>query len=165
MSKLRRFPKLSDIYFITCVTRNRERILCDHYSLLVKAFLNVRGKADFGLIAWVVVPDHIHCLMEIKEGAVSSIVQKLKMSFGALYRGKMGIKSGRIWQKRFWDHIIRNQEDFNRHLDYIHYNPVKHGLGKNPFVWPFSSIKRYHELYPPDWCVSEQTSFEDDFGE
>lgn len=58
-----------------------------------------------------------------------------------------------VWQKRFWEHQIRDEEDFNKHLDYIHYNPVKHGLVSRVRDWPFSSFHRYVDrgLYPLDW--------------
>ncbi len=67
-----------------------------------------------------------------------------------------------IWQRRFWDHCIRDEEDLRRHLDYIHYNPVKHGLVRRPLDWPWSSFARYVSLgwYSPEWGCLEPESFE-----
>ena len=61
-----------------------------------------------------------------------------------------------IWQRRFWEHQIRNQQDFNRHCDYIHYNPVKHGLVKDPKKWDYSTIHRFikNGIYSENWCDS-----------
>jgi putative transposase len=75
------------------------------------------------------------------------------MSFGLLWRKRNGLDSGRIWQNRFWDHIIRDQKDMNRHIDYVHFNPAKHGYVNSPFNWTYSSIHEYHEegFYSRDW--------------
>jgi putative transposase len=85
-------------------------------------------------------------------------------------RNDSRIKQGEaaIWQRRFWEHTIRDEEDFNRHLDYIHYNPVKHGLVKNVADWPWSSFHRYVRLgfYDPDWGGENADEFEKmSFGE
>jgi len=69
------------------------------------------------------------------------------------------------WQNRFWDHIIRNQDDINKHIDYIHYNPVKHGLTARPFSWEHSSIHEYKDYYGADWGVEEKPEFGDEYGE
>nr|MBN2278549.1 hypothetical protein [candidate division Zixibacteria bacterium] len=77
------------------------------------------------------------------------------------------MKSGKTWQNRFWDHIIRDIDDLNRHMDYIHINPVKHGYVKTPGEWPHSSFKIYFEdaYYPKDWDLSEIIFEKGDFGE
>lgn len=74
---------------------------------------------------------------------------------------------GKIWQNRFWDHIIRDQDDMNRHLDYIHYNPVKHGLVDDPFLYEYSSLNLFykHGYYQRDWGVKEEPIIEGEFGE
>jgi putative transposase len=112
------------------------------------------------------MPDHFHVIINNREGELSNIMQRIKMSFAALYRQQAGIIRGRIWQNRFWDHIIRNQEDLNRHIDYIHYNPVKHRLTNSPFDWQYSSIHEYakEKVYQPDWGRVE-TLGNEDFGE
>ncbi len=79
----------------------------------------------------------------------------------------MGRTDGRVWQHRFWDHIIRDDDDLNNHTDYIHYNPVKHGFVTSPFDWPHSSIHRFLEMgnYTLDWGRREDVLFVGDFGE
>ncbi len=69
------------------------------------------------------------------------------MSFSKSYRNLLKCNSGHIWQHRYYDHIIRDQNDLNRHIDYIHYNPVKHGYVKSPFDLKFSSIHKYSDIY------------------
>ena len=74
---------------------------------------------------------------------------------------------GRVWQNRFWDHIIRDEKDLNKHIDYIHYNAVKHGIVANAIEWKYSSIHQYFEdeLHSKEWGSTEKLSFVGDFGE
>ena len=67
-----------------------------------------------------------------------------------------------VWQRRYWEHLIRNEEDWRRHMDYIHYNPVKHGLVKSPVEWPYSSFHRYvkHGAYDSDWGAGTEIKFD-----
>ncbi|MFZ5980732.1 MAG: REP-associated tyrosine transposase, partial [Candidatus Zixiibacteriota bacterium] len=115
----------------------------------------------------VILPEHIHFIIDPLSFDVSNIIQRIKMSFAANYRKRNDLKAGRIWQNRFWDHIIRNQQDMNRHIDYIHYNPVKHGLVESPFSWKESSIHEYgiKGYYSSDWGQREDLVIEGDFGE
>jgi putative transposase len=71
-----------------------------------------------------------------------------------------------IWQRRFWEHLIRNQQDLNRHIEYIHYNPVKHGLVKTPVDWEYSSFHRYVEIgiYDNKWGAGNKVEFDDAVG-
>ena len=89
------------------------------------------------------------------------------MSFASSLRHRLGCTSGRTSQNRFWDHIIRDQNDFNRHVDYIHYNPVKHGFVEEPGNWPHTSFHEYlaDGLYSSDWGCRPSSAFEGDFGE
>lgn len=117
--------------------------------------------------AWVVLPDHFHMIIDPMENDLSGIVRRLKLSFANLYYRHQGMNRGSIWQRRFWDHIIRDQADMNRHTDYIHYNPVKHGLVCDPFEWPHSSLEGYYKngYYTRDWGVIDQSVRDGDYGE
>lgn len=145
MSKLRRFYSRGQVYFITAVTYNRENILTDNFSLVCSACVHARKMHPFQLYAWVVLPNHVHAIIEPTRSNPSIIVHTFKQKFSALYRMKSRIFLGRLWQNRFWDHIIRNRTDMMRHLDYIHYNPVKHGLAADPYEYEYSSIQTYLE--------------------
>ena len=100
-------------------------------------------------------------------GDLSYLMKRVKMKFAGLYRSRWKLKSGRIWQFRFWDHMIRDEEDFRNHIDYIHYNPVKHGLADRPGDWEYSSFMEYHKkgYYGEDWGIKEPGSFGGSFGE
>ncbi len=80
-------------------------------------------------------------------------------------RKRLQQRAGRIWQYRYWDHVIRDQKDLNTHIDYIHYNPVKHALARNPFNWKYSSIAEYKDVYSNDWGVKEVVIDRGNFGE
>lgn len=149
------------------VTFNRIPVLIENIDLFHKSIARVNGKTPFELISWVVLPDHCHMVINPQGNDLSSIVQRIKMSFGELFRRRRGLKSGRVWQNRFWDHIIRNQADMNKHIDYIHFNPVKHGLTRDPFEYEHSSLRRYFKegYYQRDWGVREKLSFEGNYGE
>jgi hypothetical protein len=90
---------------------------------------------------------------------ISDLMQSIKLRFTHRYIKAANLRGNlTIWQRRFWDHIIRDQDDHNAHLDYIHYNPVKHGYAAKPTDYPWSSFGSYLEngIYPPDWgCNGE----------
>jgi len=167
MSNLRRYFREGDISFITSVTYNRNPILITHISLLQRAMENMSQKYKSEIIAHVILKDHFHMIIDPNGNDIIKIIQGIKMSFSSLYRKNQKLKSGKVWQNRYWDHIIRDRDDLNKHIDYIHYNPVKHGYLKSPFEWRFSSIHEFKKkgLYQDDWGVKEQIKFNDEFGE
>jgi len=132
--------------------------------LLKKCFQSVMKTRPFNIDAIAIMPDHLHTIWTLPEDESDYSIRwnLIKGSFSRSYGGsnsrkitesmqKKGEKG--IWQRRFWEHLIRNQEDFNRHCDYIHYNPVKHGLVNSPSEWEFSSFKKFVEkgIYNKDW--------------
>ena len=167
MSILRRFHQLGNIYFIANVTYDRQPFLVQDAGLLLDSIESVRAKQSFDLHAWVILPDHFHFVIDPVDWDISKAMQSIKMSFGARYRKQLGVDAGRMWQNRFWDHIIRDQDDYNRHVDYVHYNPVKHGLVRSPFDWKWTSLHDYYRegLYRRDWGSKEIDWSKEDFGE
>jgi putative transposase len=165
MSNLRRYDSNGKPYFITNITYQRKPIIIDNIDLLWRAVENVKLKRNFKLLAWVILPDHFHFLIDSKNDPISATIHDFKLSFSSHYRKRQCIHSGKVWQLRFWDHIIRDECDYNRHLDYIHYNPVKHGFVKRPFDYLHTSIHKYREYYQPDWGVDEKVNSRGEFGE
>lgn len=167
VSRLRRYHTKGNIYFITCVTFQRQPLLLSNIDLLTESARSLAGRVEFDMIAWVVLPDHFHAVIDPKNEDISRLMQRFKMSFAALYRKREVTKSGRIWQHRFWDHIIRNENDMNRHINYIHYNPMKHGLAAAPVRWEFSTFRRYVRdgYYNEDWGVHEVKILQGEYGE
>jgi len=132
MKTLRRFDLRNRYYFVTAVTYNRERILLNDLELFWDTWY---GKSP---VAWVILEDHFHALIKIYDVSISDMMHKFKITYSRRFRNKY--RKGRVWQNRYWDHIIRDQNDFNRHIDYIHYNPVKHGIVSDPFAYKYSTL-------------------------
>ena len=167
MSNLRRYYEKGYTYFVTCVTYKRMPLLLEYENELWRAVDFIRGQLPFKLEAWVIIPDHFHFIIRPDEKDLSGIMKGIKLKFAGSYRSINGLRSGRIWQNRFWDHVIRDQMDMTRHIDYIHYNPAKHGLVKSPIDYKSSSFHRYLKdgLYPADWGVKEPLDIQGEFGE
>ena len=159
MKTLRRYNFRHRDYFITAVTYDRQPLLMKDLSLFWNSWEN------YELIAWVVLPDHFHAILNTRRWTLSEIVHRFKIRYSRRYRDRAG--SGRVWQNRFWDHLIRNETDFARHVDYIHYNPVRHGLVADPFDWEHSSIHAYQEqgYYQQDLSSSVKKMLEGEYGE
>lgn len=139
-------------YFLTLALRNRRSsLLVDHIAALRGTFGDVRRQHPFRTVAMVVLPEHLHWLCTLPEGDAdfSNRVRLIKRGFTlrlletgiALDRDRRG--EYRLWQRRFWEHTIRDDDDLQRHVDYIHYNPVKHGLVGAAKDWPYSSCHRF----------------------
>ncbi len=169
MPNYRRRRVEAGTYFFTLVTHGRIQILTvpSARRVLREAMLTVRDARPFEQLAAVLLADHLHVLWRLPEGdsdystRLGSIKQALTRSYLAAGGQEGSVTSVRrkqeyrgVWQKRFYEHTIRDYGDFKRHLDYIHVNPVKHGLVTTPRDYPWSSFHRYVQKgeYEPDWC-------------
>jgi putative transposase len=150
-------------YFFTVTLADRSAsTLVDHITALRSAFRATRRERPFAVDAVVVLPDHLHAIFTLppRDADFSGRWRRIKGHFST--RTLASRVSGRryrdgrhaLWQRRFWEHTIRNEEDFARHVDYIHYNPVKHGLVSRVCDWPHSSFHTYvrQGLLPEDWA-------------
>ncbi len=165
MSILKRYFKDGQIYFVTCVTSNREKHLVDNYYILDNAINQIISDIEIEIIAFSFLPDHFHLIVNPQQQELSSIIKKIKLKYSFQYRKKQNQYRKILWQHRYWDHIIRDEIDLNNHINYIHYNPVKHDLVLKPFDWQFSSIHKYKDIYSNDWGVKEGIKFEGNYGE
>jgi len=161
------------------VTCRRKKILCHdkNITLIKEAFKYVMGRHPFTVDAIVIMPEHIHCIWTLPEND-SDFSTRWRMIKGRFTRRCDDIyKTSRtasrvrkaeqgLWQRRFWEHQIRDEEDFRRHTDYIHYNPVKHGVAESPGAWPFSSFHRYvrEGVYESDWGAGTKIVFDASVG-
>jgi putative transposase len=165
MSHYRRIYQPGCSYFFTSVTHQRMKILSlpDNIARLQSAFDKVMGKKPFTMEAFVILPDHIHCIWRLPPGD-SDYSTRWRLIKGHFSIGidkpanERGEKN--IWQGRFGEHLLRDEEDWRRHMDYIHYNPVKHGYVVSPEDWPHSSFRQALKdgLYAPDWGSGEPGS-------
>lgn len=149
MVNYRRLRVPGATYFFTVTLRDRRSdLLVAHADRLRDAFRHVRKERPFAVEAIVVLPDHLHAVWRLPpdDADYSGRWRWIKARFTReLVRGGIPLRRDRrgeyhLWQRRFWEHLIRDDGDFARHANYIHYNPVKHGLVTNPFDWRLSSI-------------------------
>lgn len=142
----------------------RCQILTLHIGALRAAVGKVRKARPFHIDAWVVLPEHMHCLLTLPAGDAdySTRLRLIKSVFSRSIApgerqtlSRAGRRERGIWQRRFWEHTIRDEADYAAHMDYIHFNPVKHGLVPHPADWPFSTFRHCAALgmYPADWTM------------
>jgi len=161
-------------FFTITLADRRSKVLVDHIGALRSAFRAARRVQPFAIDAIVVLPDHLHAILTLpsNDADFPGRWRRIKGHFSsALIEARIDLKRWpngdlALWQRRFWEHTIRDDRDLARHVDYVHFNPVKHGLAQSVRDWPYSSFHRYvrEGLLPNDWAgdVSENES---DFGE
>jgi putative transposase len=161
MPDFRRYYIQNSIVFITNVTRERAPYLRskENIDLLWETLHNVKKIHPFNLLAYVILHDHFHWLMYVEgsDGDFSRVMHSVKRNFTLNYKKLHEIDSPlNIWQKRYWDHIIRDEYDLSRHIDYIHWNPVNHGYVLDPIDWHHSSYLHWVRkgYYPEEWGKS-----------
>ncbi len=177
MSEYRRYFVPGGTYFFTVVSDGRRPFLCEPLArqLLGDAFRTIKQNLPFEIPAIVLLPDHLHAMWSLPPGDDEYPVRwrRIKEEFTQSYLANGGTEgpisesrkaSGErgIWQPRYWEHVIRDETDFDRHFDYIHYNPVKHGYATSPAGWPHSSFHRWVGLgvYDLRWGSTESGRFD-----
>ena len=163
MPNYRRVWRPGGTFFFTLTLLDRRTdLLVRHIEALREAVRVTKAQRPFDIDAWVVLPEHMHWIITLPEGDAdyANRIKAMKIRFvQAVPRGEMRnparVSRGErgIWQRRFWEHEIRDEADFARHVDYIHFNPVKHGLVTRVRDWPYSTFHRYVErgVLAPDW--------------
>jgi putative transposase len=151
MSNYRRSDMQGGTYFFTVNLQNRHSdLLVEHITTLRNAVARVLCRKPFRVNAWVVLPEHMHCLWTLPENDrdYSGRWRDIKKRF------TRDVKMTEIWQPRFWEHTIRDEKDYRQHMDYIYLNPLKHGWVKRVQDWPFSTFHRdvREGIYPLDWA-------------
>lgn len=162
-------------YFFTVnLADRRSTLLTTHIDNLRQAVRDVHHAHPFEIIAWVVLPEHMHAIWSMHAGDADYSLRwnQIKGRFARRIPKEEEVFPSRaikrergIWQRRFWEHWIRDEEDLQRHVDYVHYNPVKHGLVGRAGDWPYSSFHHFvrRGWLCMDWGCSDE--FEGDFGE
>lgn len=157
-------------FFFTLCTYNRHPLFADagNVERLRQALRAVMTERPFEILAGVVLPDHLHWIWQLprEDSDYPSRIGRVKVLFTrSLGRGaddppacasRRRHHESAVWQRRYWEHTIRDTDDLNAHLNYIHYNPVKHGLVTCPHAWPASSFHRFvaAQAYPANWCCA-----------
>jgi putative transposase len=163
MSRYRRALIKGGTFFFTVTINDRSSdLLVRHVDLLREAYRLVATRHPFETVAICVLPDHLHAIWTLPEEDANFPMRwsLIKVGFSKALP-KAGVRSSSkkfkrekgIWQRRYWEHVIRDDTDLESHVDYIHFNPVKHGLVPRVCDWPHSSFQRYvsRGVLPMDW--------------
>ncbi len=156
-------------FFTVNLADRRSRVLTERIELLRDSIRSVRRAHPFTIVAMVVLPDHVHAIWTLPpgdrdyprrwsliKGGFSRAIEKTE----AVSPARRRKRERSLWQRRYWEHQIRDDTDLARHVEYIHINPAKHGHAPTPVDWPYSSIHRYirQGLLPADWAVAQGQS-------
>ncbi|MBI3344683.1 MAG: transposase [Gammaproteobacteria bacterium] len=161
MTNIRRYYRPGSIVFITSVCYQRQPLLKQDTDkeLLLSVMREIKADNPYKMEAYVIMDNHFHWMIKPGgDGNFSAVMQSLKLGFTHLYKAEHGIEGNFVaWQRRFWDHVIRDEDDLKRHMDYVHYNPVKHGCAGLPLDYPWSSFRAYvaKEYYAENWGEAE----------
>jgi putative transposase len=173
----RRAKETGGTYFFTVNLAERHRtLLLEGLNILRTVLKTIKKDHPFQIDAIVVLPDHLHTIwtlpkgdndfpkrwMLIKSGFSRCIRKDERISASRMKKGERG-----IWQRRNWEHCIKDDSDYEHHVNYIHYNPVKHGYVNNVVDWEYSSFHRYvaDGLLPKNWGISSELEYNAYFGE
>ncbi|VAX11404.1 Transposase and inactivated derivatives [hydrothermal vent metagenome] len=164
-------------YFFTVNLADRQsRLLLDYSETLRDAFRQVKKRHPFHIDAVVILPDHLHTIWTLPDGdsdypmrwglIKAGFSRNIEMNEPRSKSRKLKRERG-IWQRRYWEHQIKDETDYNHHVDYIHINPVKHGYVAQASMWDYSSIHRYIEMGMVDesWAYKIDDLEMSDFGE
>jgi putative transposase len=161
----RNFIPGGTFFFTVTLADRRSKALVEHISELRRAFRTARRERPFKIDAIVILPDHLHAILSLPtndadfpgrwrriKGYFSNALISAEIKVSRRPNGDLA-----LWQRRFWEHTLRDEGDFARHVDYIHFNPVKHGIVSRVLDWPHSSFHRYvrEELLPADWAGND----------
>ncbi len=169
----RNFVPGASYFFTVNLADRRSRLLIEHIDILRAAFRYVRCRHPFAIEAIVVLPDHLHAIWSlppddadfalrwqlIKSAFSRALPHVERVSVSRASKGERG-----VWQRRYWEHTLRDENDYERHVNYVHFNPLKHEHVSRVADWPYSSFQRFVRLgiYPEDWAgdvMDDQAGF------
>lgn len=150
-------------FTVTCLGRYDNDLRVKNIGILRRSVGTVKRSYPFAIHAWVVLPDHLHCVISLPEGDTDFATRwrLIKAGFSKGLPEREWVSDTRrrrgergVWQRRYWEHLIRDDADFQAHVDYCHINPLKHGLVERVGDWPYSTFHRMVEqgVYPGDWA-------------
>jgi len=148
------------LFFLTIVTFERRKLfhLEKDFQYVKDEMIRVSKGYRVKFMAWVILSDHMHWLIKPGKANYSKVITSFKRGIGAEYKRRGIIQIGdKLWQDRFWEHTIRDDRDYSNCVDYIHFNPVKHGLATSPSEWKYSSFTKHVDkgLIESDWAKGD----------
>ena len=152
-------PGATWFFTVNLQQRHGNDLLVRHINVLRACVAQERARRPFAILAWVVLPEHMHCLWTLpaEDADFARRWHVIKTAFSRRLPARQSPNSRRerdIWQRRYWEHLIRDEADYQRHFDYIHINPLKHGHVRRLIDWPYSSFHRAvrQGIHGLDWA-------------
>jgi putative transposase len=153
-------------FFTVALAERKSSLLTERIHALRQAVRCAQRARPFRIDAFVILPNHLHCIWTLPPGdaAFATRWAHIKSTFSRSIPCRERIRDSRIlkrergiWQRRYWEHLVRDERDLHRHIDYVHFNPVKHGLVSCVSKWPWSTFHRYvrRGILPADWSGEE----------
>jgi putative transposase len=160
-------------FTVNLLVRHDNDLLVREIVKLRQCVSDEKSRRPFSILAWVVLPDHMHWLWRLPEGDADFATRwrRIKSNFSRSLpptewrsASRIARRERGIWQRRYWEHQIRDADDLQRHMDYIHYNPVKHGWVASPGDWPHSSFAHHlaRGVYTRDWLAGSEVEIKGD---
>jgi putative transposase len=157
------------LLYSVLANRYENNLLIQHIDELRNAFRNIKNNHPFIIDAIVILPEHLHCLWQLPQSDAdySTRWRLIKSEFSKSLKKEEYVSKSRqrkkergIWQRRFWEYLIRDDKDYLYHFNYIHYNPVKHGYVTRVRDWQYSSFHRWvaKGIYPIDWATMDDST-------
>lgn len=183
MTNYRRIHMQGKTSFFTVVTYKRIPLFVNRLAIdtLLSTIRNTQNKYPFHMDALCILPDHIHCIWtlpenvdrsglrwaSIKAGFSKTFAKHSKVTSKPASASRAKRRESGYWQRRFWEHVITSEENYRKHFDYVHYNPVKHGLVTTPQEWQYSTLMKYIQngVYDKEWDPYLSFGHDEDFGE
>lgn len=175
MQYRRAFIDGSTYFFTVNLLEHDKSLLTDHIDLLKQSIKTVKSRHPFHIDAMVILPEHLHAIWSLPNGdhnyptrwrLIKSNFSRGLSKIEHINKSRINKNERGIWQRRYWEHLIRDELDYQRHVDYIHYNPVKHGYAKKPTDWLHSSIHKFIHggVIDENWAV-DISDIQSSFGE
>ncbi len=158
MAKHIEFRHGGRLHFFTLATSKRTPILLDNIDAVLAAWKEVEAETGMELICWVILQDHFHAVIDTNFNTMRKLSHAFKLASAKLFHVERVAKRKTLWESSGWDQTLTSAEDLERHIDFVHYNPVKHGVAASPWEYSHSSFREFvkHGYYFKDWTIDSE---------
>lgn len=155
MAKHIEFRHGGRLHFFTLATYKRLPILVDNKDAALEGWRAVSDETGMELICWAILPNHLHVIIDTNFNSMSKLSHAFKLASAKLFHVERVSHRKTLWESSGWDQPLTSKEDLERHIDFVHYNPVKHGLASSPWEYQHSSFREFvkHGYYFKDWTI------------
>lgn len=141
--------------FLTLAAYQRANVLTEHVNVINESWKLIEREHGMELICWVVLPNHTHLVLDTNFNPISTLTHSFKLATAKLFHAAKVTGRTALWESQYWSQPMESQRDLERHVDFVHYNPVKHGLAVRPWDYQHSSFREFvkHGYYFKEWTL------------